>query len=153
MVDKMEGPNGKVKNLKRAIFRAGSSLWKMLPIILGTILLVSLVNVLVPRNFYLSLFRGNLFLDSLIGGLVGSILVGNPVMSYILGGEFLERGVSLVAVTSFILAWVTVGVVQLPAEATILGKKFAIIRNVISFILAIGGAILTVLVLNLVGGM
>jgi uncharacterized membrane protein YraQ (UPF0718 family) len=65
-------------------------------------------------------------------------------MSYIIGGELLKDGVSLFAVTAFIVTWVTVGLLQLPAEAAILGRQFAIFRNILSFILAILVSIVTV---------
>ena len=70
--------------------------------------------------------------------------------SYVLGGELFKQGVSLVAVTAFLVAWVTVGLVQLPAESMILGKRFAITRNITAFILSIIVAIITVSVVSLV---
>ena len=137
-------------NLKNSVLRAVKGLWKSFPMIVGTILLVSLLSVLVPKEFYTAVFTGNLILDSFIGSLVGSISAGSPITSYIFGGELLSQGISLIAVTAFIVAWVTVGTIQLPAESAILGKKFALIRNISAFVLAIVVAILTVLILNLI---
>ena len=91
------------------------------------------------------------FVDSLIGAGIGSILAGNPVTSYIIGGELLTQGVSLAAVTAFLVAWVTVGLVQLPAESILLGKRFAITRNITSFVFAIIAAYTTTAIINLVG--
>jgi len=135
--------------LKDALQKAGKALWNAVPILLGVILLVSLTNVLVPKSVFALLFRGNYFTDSIIGGALGSILAGNPITSYILGGELLEQGVSLLAVTAFIVAWVTVGIVQLPAESILLGKRFAIIRNITAFIFSIIVAVITVMVVSL----
>ncbi|MEE8596786.1 MAG: hypothetical protein V3T09_03135 [bacterium] len=120
----------------------------MLPLILGVLLLVSLIPVLIPKSFYLRFFQKNPILDSVTGSIIGSISAGSPITSYILGGEFLKDGVSLTAVTAFIVAWVTVGIIQLPAESLILGKKFAIIRNATSFLFAIIVALITVFLLN-----
>ena len=80
---------------------------------------------------------------------MGSVLAGNPVTSYVLGGELLTQGVNLVAVTAFLVAWVTVGFVQLPAESMMLGKKFAISRNILSFIFSIIVAIITVFLVGI----
>ena len=132
--------------MKKAIKKAAKGLWQAVPIILGTVLLISLISVLIPKTFYTTIFTKNLFLDSFIGALVGSISAGNPITSYIFSGEMLNQGISLIAVTAFIVTWVTVGLVQLPAEATILGKRFAILRNFSAFILAIVVAILTILI-------
>ncbi len=71
--------------------------------------------------------------------------------SYIIGGELLKNGVSLVAVLAFIVSWVTVGTVQLPAESLMLGRKFALLRNGISLIMAIAIAVLTVLISGIFG--
>ncbi len=138
------------KKLKDAIETAAGALKRSLPIIFGTILLVSLVVNLIPKSFYTQIFRDNVFIDSLIGAGIGSISTGNPITSYIFGGEFLAQGISLIAVTAFLVAWVTVGVVQFPAESFLLGKRFAIRRNVLSFIFAILVAILTVLILGVI---
>jgi hypothetical protein len=98
------------------------------------------------------MFSGNKIQDTLLGACIGSIFAGNPINSYIIGGELLEHGVSLFAVTALILTWVTVGLIQLPAEIVALGKKFALVRNAISFVFAIIIAITTVGVLNLIKG-
>ena len=135
--------------MKKAIAKSALSLGKVLPLIAGTVLLAGLINSLVPKSFYLTVFYNNAILDSLIGTIIGSISAGTPITSYILGGELLNQGVSLVPVTAFLMAWVTVGAVQLPAEIAILGKKFALLRNATAFILAIAVAIITVFVLKL----
>ena len=134
--------------MKKASIKAAKGLWNAFPMILSTILLVSLISAAIPKSFYTSIFTNNIFLNSLIGSTIGSISAGSPITSYILGGELLTQGVGLITITAFIVAWVTVGIIQLPAEATSLGKKFAIIRNVTAFILAILVAIATVLILG-----
>ncbi len=138
------------QKLKEAVKKSAKAIYRAVPIIIGVILLISLANSIIPKSIYSSLFRGNYFLDPFVGSIVGSILAGNPVTSYVLGGELLEQGVSLIAVTAFLVAWVTVGIVQLPAEAMLLGKKFAITRNSTAFIFAIIAAIVTVAIVSLV---
>ncbi len=110
--------------MKPAIVKSAKSLWNASPLILGTILLVSLISTLVPKAFYTTVFNKNVISDSLIGSLIGSIAAGTPITSYILGGKLMEQGVNLLAVTAFLVSWVTVGTIQLPAEFMILGKKF-----------------------------
>lgn len=127
--------------------KAAEDTWKAikssLPVFIGVLLLIALITEMVPPEFYKSVFTGNNIMDSLIGAVLGGIMAGNPMNSYVLGGELLNQGVSLIAVTAFILSWVTVGVVQLPAESIMLGRKFAITRNLLSFFSAIIIAVLT----------
>ncbi len=141
----------KIQNvrLKEAITKAARGLYFALPLILGVIMLIALISTIISEDFYSRIFTKNILIDPLIGSSVGSILAGNPITSYVIGGELLKSGVSLIAVTSFIVAWVTVGIVQFPAEAMLLGKKFAIFRNILSFIFSIIVAVLTVLIFNL----
>jgi uncharacterized membrane protein YraQ (UPF0718 family) len=136
------------KKVKDAIKKAGKMLWRSFPLIFGTVLLISLVTTLVPNEFYVKIFTGNILFDSFLGSLIGSISAGNPIISYIFGGEFLEEGISLIAVTAFIVSWVTVGVIQIPAESFLLGRKFTLLRNLLSFLFAIIVAILTVIILG-----
>jgi len=138
------------EKLKIAVVKSAKGMLSSLPILVGVILLIGLMNTVIPKSFYVSLFSKHVVLDSIVGSGLGSILAGNPITSYILGGELLTQGISLVAVTSFLVAWVTVGLVQLPAEAILLGKKFAVLRNIFSFAFSIVVAIVTVFILGLV---
>ena len=120
-----------------------------LPTVLGMLLLVSIITNTIPKQFYKSLFNGNLWRDSLIGNALGSFLIGNPVTGYIIGNELIKNGVSLIAVTAFLVAWVTVGLIQSPAEAVLLGKRFALFRNISAFFMAIIVAIITVIIVGI----
>jgi len=130
--------------LKEAFAHTLRSFRRALPILLGVLLLFSLVSVLIPSRLYHWIFTGNPFVDPLIGAVVGSLSGGNPVTSYVIGGELQTQGVSLLAITAFLSAWVTVGIIQLPAEALMLGRKFAVIRNLASFVSSLVLAVLTV---------
>lgn len=137
------------KKIGEAIRKTSKAFCNMLPVLAGVVLLVGLANAVIPKSAYSALFTGSL-VDPIIGGSLGSILAGNPITSYVLGGEFIKQGVSLVAVTAFLVAWVTVGIVQLPAESLILGKKFAVTRNILSFFFSIIVALITVFAVGLI---
>ena len=126
-----------LERIKKAFFKTIFGFKQMMPMIIGVITLVSLSVALIPDWFYKIIFTDNKILDPLVASGLGSISAGNPIMSYVIGGELLAQGVGVIAITAFMLTWVTVGVVQLPAESIMLGKKFAITRNIISFVMAI----------------
>ena len=134
--------------LKQAFLKTARSFTRSLPILLGVFMLLSLAATLIPKGLYGRIFTGNQIFDPLIGALVGSVAGGNPVTSYIIGGELRLQGISMLAITAFILAWVTVGIIQLPAEALMLGRRFALVRNLVSFFSAVMIALLTVLALG-----
>jgi uncharacterized membrane protein YraQ (UPF0718 family) len=133
-----------INTIKKTFLKTLNSFGQFLPIVIGSIMLVSIMVTLIPKDFYTKIFTGNELIDSFLGSVLGSVAVGNPIVSYIIGGELLDQGVSLVAVTAFIVAWISVGVVQLPAESLALGKRFSIMRNFLFFFTALFVAILTV---------
>jgi uncharacterized membrane protein YraQ (UPF0718 family) len=118
----------------KVLQKSSLSFFSMAPLLLGIIGLVGLFQVLVTSAMIASLFQGNPFLDTLIGTLTGSVAAGNPIVSYLIGGELLDQGISLYAVSAFILSWVTLGLVQIPAEIEIFGSHFTLYRNILSFI-------------------
>jgi len=112
------------------------SLWMIMPMLLAVIALVGLFETYITPQMIHSFFDGNMIHDTVLGTTAGAVSVGQPFLSYIIAGELLKEGVSLYAVTAFILAWVTLGVIQLPLEFSIFGMKFAIIRNLLSILFA-----------------
>ncbi|MFO8010930.1 MAG: NifB/NifX family molybdenum-iron cluster-binding protein [Dehalococcoidia bacterium] len=135
-----------------ALLSSARQFFNLVPILVGVILLVGLFNALVSKEALASVFSGNSVLDTLWGALFGSILAGNPVNSYVIGGKLLDLEVSLYAVTALIVAWVTVGLVQLPAEIGALGRRFALVRNGLAFMVTIPLAIFTAAIVNLIEG-
>ena len=115
----------------------------MLPVLLGVILLVGLFQTFVPKDWMSTLFSGNPISDGFFGALFGSVLAGNPVNSYVIGKGLLDVNVGLIGVIAFILTWVTVGIVQLPAEIAALGLRFGVTRAAAAFMLSIPIAYLT----------
>ncbi len=135
------GERSATNSVKRALVGFSGTL----PLLAGVIILVGLMRTFVTREMFSAVFTGNLLTDTLLGSVIGSVSAGNPITSYVIGGELLAEGVSMYAVAAFIVAWVTVGVVQLPAEAGILGRRFALVRNLVSFVLSLVVAIATVI--------
>ena len=120
----------------------------MLPMLLAILLLLGIFDVYITKDILLSFFISNNFIDTITGTLLGGVLTGNPMISYILGGELTDAGVSLYAVTAFILSWVTIGLVQLPAEVEIFGLRFTFYRTLFTFITTILVSLATVLTVN-----
>ena len=129
--------NNDKKTIVSSLYKALRSFGTAFPVLLGVILLLGLFRSFVPNRMLSAVFTGELLRDTIIGSLMGSISSGNAVTSYIIGGELLKENVSLIAVTAFIVAWVTVGIIQVPAEAAILGKRFACVRNILAFVLSV----------------
>lgn len=122
---------------RQAAERTAATFVRTVPIVFGVLALASLVSAAVPPQRIAELLPMENFLGPVLGALVGSIAAGHPVTSYVLAGELQAAGVGLATTTALIISWVTVGIVHLPAEAAILGARFAFWRNAICFALAI----------------
>ncbi len=108
-----------------------------LPLLAGIVLLLGLFRGFVSEQVLLSMFSGSVLYDSFQGACMGSILAGNPVNSYVIGKSLFSAGVDMAGVTALMLAWVNIGVIQLPAESKSLGLGFALIRNFSGFVVII----------------
>ncbi len=136
--------------LKTAAKNTLRTLIMVMPMLLSVIGLMGLFETLVTPEMIHSIFQGSPFEDMLIGTGAGAISVGQPFLSYAIGGELLNDGVSLYAVTAFILSFVTLGLVQLPLEWGLFGTRFTVLRNLLSFIFAFLISFATVYVLGLI---
>ncbi len=132
------------RSYRKELKKAAIGILSLMPMMLAIVGLVGIFQAFVNKEMLASLFSGDAVRDTLVGTVAGGIAVGQALISYILGGELLQEGISLYAVAAFILAWVTLGVVQLPLEAEVLGVRFTVLRNVLAFLFTILVAVATV---------
>ncbi|KYJ87261.1 permease [Sulfurovum riftiae] len=122
--------------LKSAFNQTLKTLVMISPMLLAVIGLIGLFKTYITPEMLHTLFNGSVLHDMLMGVGLGGLSVGQPFLSYIIGGELLDEGASFYGVTAFILAFVTLGVVQLPLEFAIFGFRFALLRNLLSLLFA-----------------
>jgi uncharacterized membrane protein YraQ (UPF0718 family) len=122
--------------LKTVFVNTFKTLGMVMPMLLSVIALAGLFETLVTPEMIQSVFKGSIVEDTLMGTGIGAVSVGQPFLSYVIGGELLNEGVSLYAVTAFILSFVTLGVIQVPLEWSLFGTRFTLLRNSLSFIFA-----------------
>jgi predicted Fe-Mo cluster-binding NifX family protein len=127
---------------------ASHQIKSLLPVMISVIFLIGLFSEFLSGAFLTTVISGNVWWDSLWAACLGSLFSGNPINSYIIGGQMLDAGVSVAAVTAFICSWVTVGLLQLPAESAALGWRFAVVRNLSCFGLSLATSFVMMFVLN-----
>lgn len=124
-------------SFKLAFYKSLKGFAFNLPMLIAVIFLAGLFEVFITPEMLSSFFTGHAFYDSLIGTISGGVSVGQPFVSYLIGGELLDNGLSYYAVTAFVLSWVTLGIVQLPYEYSLFGGQFTLARNLLAFIFAL----------------
>ena len=117
---------------------AAMSFFKMLPMIFIIILLIGLLLGFVSQG-QMSEFVGEQSGPGgvLLIGLFGALMYIPALLAFPLAASFLDGGASITAVATFILTLTMVGTVTLPLEIRELGKRMALLRNGLSFIIAI----------------
>jgi len=124
--------------IKQALIVALKSFFRILPTVLIIIIFIGLFLGFVPQS-QISKIVGEQagFGGVLIVGLLGAILHIPSLISFPLAASLLKSGASVTSVAVFITTLTMIGVVTLPLEIKELGKKMALLRNGISFIIAI----------------
>ncbi len=122
---------------KKSVMIAFKSLGKIAPAILSVILLIGLIYGLFADKIALLFGQENGVFGFVLISLFGSIIHMPSLLAFPLAGSFLSEGASISAVAAFITTLTMIGIVTLPLEIKTLGKKFAIYRNIFSFIIAL----------------
>lgn len=123
---------------RAALNIARQSAIKLLPNLLLVVGLIGLLLGLTPRE-WLSRYLGEQsgFLGVLTAGLVGAVVMIQSFVVMPLAGSLLQAGASVTVIATFITTLTMVGVVTLPVEIAEMGKRFALWRNLLSFIMAL----------------
>ena len=128
----------------KAIKIAFKKFMKILPAFASMLVLVSIILGLVPDTLILHyLGKGNMFQGVLLASFFGSITLMPGFIAYPLCGILLKEGVTYTVLSAFTTTLMMVGFVTFPIENRYFGIRVAIIRNVLSLLIAIIVAILT----------
>ncbi len=128
----------------RAIKIAVKRFTNILPRFLTMLILVSVVLFLVSDEMIVHyLGSENKFLAVLFASLFGSVTLMPGFIAFPLCGILLEKGVLYMVLSAFTTTLMMVGILSYPVEKVYFGMKVTIIRNVISFFIALTVAIMT----------
>lgn len=123
---------------KQSLVVALKSSIRILPTVLIIIILIGLLLGFIPQR-QISKIVGEQagFGGVLIVAMLGAVLHIPSLVSFPLAASLLKSGASVTSVAVFITTLTMIGVITLPLEIKELGKKMALLRNGISFLIAI----------------
>lgn len=127
---------------KQKTVRALKIGWKgflrILPPFLQVLILVSFALFLIPETLITTYLGANSGLMGIfVGGLLGSISIIPGFIAYPLAAVLIRNGVGYMAVSSFVTTLMMVGVLTYPLEKAYFGVRITLLRNALSFIIAI----------------
>ncbi len=110
----------------------------MMSEIIAIIFLIGLLLTFIPPETIKSLLgSSNTFLSTIISALVGAITLIPAFVAFPLVGSLISYGASIIPAVAFLTTLTMVGVVTFPLEKKEFGLKFAVVRNALSFGLAV----------------
>lgn len=108
------------------------------------LILVSIILFLFPDEVISSyLNNSSKFISVLLASFIGSITLIPGFVAFPLSGILLNKGVPYMVLSAFTTTLMMVGIVTFPIEKEYFGVKVTIIRNIISFFIALIIAIIT----------
>jgi uncharacterized membrane protein YraQ (UPF0718 family) len=126
----------------RALKIAARRFIGILPAFLIMLVLISVVLYLLPDEL-ISRYLGsdNRFTAVALASLLGSVTFMPGFITFPLAGILLQKGVTYMVIAAFTTTLMMVGVLTAPIEKAYFGLKVTIIRNVISFGIALAVAV------------
>lgn len=133
------------RNKTVMVFKIATRMFlNILPAFLIMLVLVSIILFLLPDEVISTYLGGdNKFVSLLLASAVGSITIMPGFVAFPLCGILLEKGVLYMVLSAFTTTLMMVGVLSYPIEKQYFGAKVMIIRNVISFLIALVVAVMT----------
>jgi len=117
---------------------------KIFPTFITMLILVSIILFLFPDEV-ISNYLGNSskFISVLLASFIGSITLMPGFVAFPLSGILLTKGVPYMVLSAFTTTLMMVGIITFPLEKEYFGVKVTIIRNIISFFIALIVAVIT----------
>jgi len=123
---------------KKALFIAYKRFIIISPSFLIMLIFVSIILYLFPQEkIIMYLDSGYHLVNVILAAAVGSISVMPGFVVFPLAGILKSSGISYMIIASFTTTLMMVGTATFPIEVTYFGKKVALIRNIVSFMIAI----------------
>lgn len=111
---------------------------KMMGDIVAILFAIGLILTLIPPESIRSLLgSSNTVFSTIVSAIVGSVTLIPAFVAFPLVGSFVDVGASIVPAVAFLTTLTMVGFVTFPLERKEFGLRFALTRNLLSFIFAI----------------
>lgn len=129
----------KDKNKTFDSIKMSSGLMKsMIGEIIGILFLIGLILTFIPPDKIKQYLGGsNILISTFVSAILGSITLIPAFVAFPLVGSIVKVGANIVPIVAFLTTLTMVGFVTFPLEKKEFGVKFALTRNILSFVFAI----------------
>ncbi len=126
------------KKTKESILVAKKLFLNTFTEVIGVMAIVGLVLALIPPELIKQLLGGpSKMMSTVFGALIGTITIMPAFIAFPMAKSLYISGAHLVTIAAFLTTLTMVGVATYPIEVRHFGKKFTLVRNGISFGMAL----------------
>lgn len=127
---------------KKALLKGLKAVEGILPQMLVVVALIAVILAAFD-SATISRFLGDRsgFLGVLAAGLIGAITLIPGFVAFPLAGELLRNGAGTLQIAAFVSTLMMVGVITLPMEIQVFGRRAAVARNAFAFIFSFAAAL------------
>ena len=126
------------KKTKMALKKAWKSFENILPQLLTVMIIIGFaLAVLSPETISSLIGSESGILGILAAALIGSITLIPGFVAFPLAAALLDNGAGYMQITAFVSTLMMVGVITIPMETKVLGKKLTLLRNCAAFAFSI----------------
>ena len=138
------------KKTLMAINKGLKAIEGILPQFLAVVVIIAMVLALLdPAAISKVLGRESGVFGFLMAALVGAVTLVPGFVAFPAAGELLENGAGVLQIAAFVSSLMMVGVITLPMEMAVFGKKAAILRNLFAFIFSLFAAFFVAWIVSL----
>ena len=130
------------KKTKMALKKAWKSFENILPQLLAVMIIIGFaLAVLSPQTISRVIGSESGLIGMIVAALIGSITLIPGFVAFPLAAALLENGAGYMQITAFVSTLMMVGVITIPMETNVLGKKLTLTRNIAAFVFSIAAAL------------
>ena len=126
---------------KKALLKGLKSIEGIFPQMLVVLVLIAVLLAVFDSNA-ISRFLGDRsgFFGVLAAGIIGAITLIPGFVAFPLAGELLRNGAGTLQIATFVSTLMMVGVITLPMEIQVFGRRAAVARNAFAFLFSFAAA-------------
>ena len=130
------------KKTKMALKKAWKSFENILPQLLTVMIIIGFaLAVLSPQTISKLIGSESGMFGVIAAALIGSITLIPGFVAFPLAAALLENGAGYTQITAFVSTLMMVGIITIPMETNVLGKKLTMTRNIAAFVFSIAAAL------------
>ena len=138
------------KKTKMALKKAWKSFENILPQLLTVMIIIGFaLAVLSPQTISKVIGSESGMFGVIVAALIGSITLIPGFVAFPLAAALLENGAGYMQITAFVSTLMMVGVITIPMETNVLGKKLTLTRNIAAFAFSIAAALVMGVILGI----